>query len=90
MAEIEGAELLLYPNPADDVVHYLISFTGQTGQSCDIRLRDLTGRLLLERFELITGQQISGFIALDLPAGWYTISVQTENGYLLTNPLIIE
>ena len=81
MAGLRCRVIICIPNPADDVIAlpYFI-YRGRSGQSCDIHnFVTATGRLLLERFELITGQQQRILCIRSAGLSWYTISVQTEN-----------
>lgn len=74
--EIQGLEMEVLPNPANDVV--LLRILSGSGQSADVRMLDLTGKVVQQaQFNLITGN-VQQFDISSLGAGVYVIQVFSE------------
>ncbi len=72
-------DLLVYPNPANDIVN--ISFTGSQNDNLSITVSDIIGKQLISLTENISqGSNIYTLNISDLPAGMYMISLSSEQG----------
>jgi hypothetical protein len=71
----------IYPNPFD--AELSIGLSGLS-QQVELRLRDLSGRVLVQRTaQPISGElmfQLNGNDIQNLPAGMYVVSVDTQEG----------
>ena len=74
--------LVMYPNPASDVLHVLVR---ETTGSCQMQLSDMHGRIV-STSRIITGSQD---IALDLPAGVYIATFTNATGIFYSRKLIV-
>ena len=74
------SSLVLYPNPTSATVH--VSYTLKQQSAVYIGIYDVTGKLIKRLFEGIEAAGEQKLIAdlEDLPSGFYTISVKTNDG----------
>ena len=73
---LKSTDLLLYPNPVNDVLQVF-------GTVHRLRLLDMTGRVLLVQSEPLT----NGLSITHLPSGLYFVELEVANG-LQTQKLI--
>lgn len=72
--EDAGLDLLLYPNPVQDV--YNINYDSGTEEMLTISVVDINGRIVsTDTWQVTTGANIRTFDMSDLPAGIYLVNV---------------
>lgn len=80
-------ELITYPSPAQDVIHYSLK-TANQAQNLTISLHDLNGRVIWE--QRLSSSSQEGTIAVDgLANGLYLLQLQTDNA-TITKKVVIE
>lgn len=76
---IEPKTFDIFPNPVSDVVNVAISLE-EMAQDLSVNLIDINGRILETQQFSTTQQQNIQFNTAELPAGFYFVRIQTENG----------
>ncbi len=74
----------VYPNPADQMVHISLEDMNDE-QEALIVIRDLTGKAIIERKQVLNNQKID---ISDLPAGNYFITAYLNDGRFKTEKLV--
>lgn len=82
--QIKQADLpiVMYPNPASDILHLLVS---ESIGTCQMQLSDMHGRIF-SMGQISPGSQD---VALDLPAGVYIASFTNSTGIFYSRKLIV-
>lgn len=65
----------VYPNPAREVIN--VRFLQPVSGDTEVRVFDMSGRIIKEHFFSNSGEQIN-FSAAELPAGMYLVAVSTD------------
>ncbi len=79
--EMQNLKLLIYPNPAEN--HVYLDNIRLNGNPMRVEIHDLTGRRVLS-------QNISQpFLAFDLPAGLYVLTVNEGEGKIRSSKLLV-
>ncbi len=81
---ITNAGIVLYPNPANDILHIDLKNGGLTS----IAVTDIQGRVLDVNAEALNSKQYSVNIS-NLPAGLYLVRMETEEGKVLNTKFTI-
>jgi hypothetical protein len=79
--------VLVYPNPARDIVNILIDPEQASGFLADVEIYDLTGKVLLQLASEVSAAPVQMDIS-SLPAGMYILHVRVNN--ILVNQRLVK
>jgi hypothetical protein len=82
-----GAQLVLSPNPARDLLY--ISINAELPQDITIAISDMQGRTVMQMHEGATSQVSKRLSVSELPAGTYILSVRGTKGVAISRMLSV-
>ncbi len=84
----DGSELSIYPNPTSEMLH--LAFDSKISRTVDVKIFTVSGKMMQSQtIRILEGNQGLNLEVGDYPAGFYFITIQSENG-LITEKVVIE